>query len=432
MSPKEKEVDLVLPESPLLNAKPPKARSTINLDKLDKARFTNIKATEKDGNSLRIILFVVVIIIVGVAAALLVRQLVMNNESAQDVVLETEDEVDTVSNFVVSTNVVADSLASKVPVNEDFDDAALTTIGSSSVDVSTVTLNRIEYSRFTTFARMIFVLENVNDTLPVVNLSYDSLKDMLTLEVPELSNISEELKVDREINDIVSEYRFDSVNSKMILVFSQTTLYQVEMDNDSLIIYLRTQDEVEEIANNPVEEEEETEEEVVPDTSEDTTEDTSSDRPAAPFYENEFSQNTQYVSSAVTTNDISLSTYAAGDVGTFFELSWSPVTGLLGDDYVPNAKAYMMEEDGTSYIYVEIENLSRAILSSGLTASRIETDLGFTMSGANFVEMTQESFDLETGKAVYKIELKQKADFKLLTQPSFAEDTQILSIQIKD
>ncbi len=427
---KDNEVDLSLPESPLLNAKPPKAKSTINLDKLDRDRFTKMNTKEGGSNSLRIILFVVIIIIVGVGAALLVRQLV-SNQSSEEVVLDDTTDTETVTNFVVSTNVTADSLASKQPVNEDFDNAAVTTIGSSSVDVETVTLNRVEYSRFTTFARMIFVFDNANDTLPVVNITYDSLKDMMNLEVPGLTNFSDEFKVDREIGDLVEEYRFDSVNNKMILVFAQTTYYQVEMDNDSLIVYLRTQDKVEEIANTPVDEEPEdtVDEPTTPDETEDIVD---AGKPAAPHYENEFSQNTQYVSSNVDTNKIALSTYAAGDVGTFFELSWSPVTGLLGDEYVPNAKAYMMEESGTSYIYVEIENLTRAILTNGLTSERIETDLGFTMSGANFVEMTLEEFDETTGKAIYKIELKTKADFMLLTQPSFSEDTQILSIQIKD
>ena len=83
-------------------------------------------------------------------------------------------------------------------------------------------------------------------------------------------------------------------------------------------------------------------------------------------------------------------------------------------------------------MYIEIENLTRATLPGGITADEIATKTSVNMAGANFVELSLVEFNQTTGKAIYKIELKKKANFQLLTQETYLGDTQILSVQIKD
>jgi len=431
--PAEKNSEKTLPISPLLNAQPPHAKSTINLNKLDKARFSTLKTQDnsKETSALRVIIYVVIVIVVGVGAALLARQLMSNNSEVIEQDANQEEQtpapVSFVNGYSINTLVKQDAIAENLPSNSDFKTSELLTIGVTNVDLNNASLDKITYQAYETFGRLMFELQTTENKMPKANITYDTTKDTLTVEFVDLQDINTSLKINNSINGIIQEIRFDSINNKFNILFKQTSLYRVFAVEDSLYIDIRTDDEFDRIAKVAI-----VGEEVKPDTTPVTTP-TSTDtlKPAAPKYTNEFSQNTQYVSSKVATKSIALNNYYTWDQSTFFEFSWAE-EDMKGDNYVPNAKAYLTSESGKDYIMVEIENLTRATLPGGLTAEEIQTKTGVNMSNANFVALTLKEFSQETGKAIYKIELKRKANFQLLTQLTAASDTQILSIQIKD
>lgn len=420
--------------SPLLGAsaqKPPVANSTINLEKMDKSRFSEMKEMESENSSLRIIVYVLIVIVIGVGLALLVRQLIANQQppsnSNQNPV---SNPVSSNSALELSTTGVSDTLATNVAKNEDYLDSALLTLGDEGVDMESTSLDKIRYTDYSTFSRMIFDLSSSTAKLPKVNLAYDASKLTLTVEVVDLVQIASSLRADLDVDSLVSEIRFDKVNTKYIIFLTEKFKYRVYADKDNLVIDFKT---LTELAKPEAEEEEP----VTPPTAPTTPvtpvvpPTTSGNKPAAPHYENSFSQTKQYVSSAVTGATITLNNYYVWDEGTFFEFSWAE-EGEIGDDYVPNASAELVTEGGVNYIDVTIENLKGANLSNGVTAAQIESVRGFSMAGANFVGVTRTSFDVATGKAVYRVELKKKADFQLLSQETYDGNSQILSIQIKD
>jgi len=429
----ERTAEKALPSSPLLNAQPPHAKSTINLNKLEKFKFPKSSSVEtNDTSSLRIIIYVIIVIVIGVGAALLARQLMNSNNSVVegDKSTETEDTssrpISYTNGYSIDTTVRKDSDATYPPKNTDFKSSSLVTLGGATVDITNASLNNINYMMYQTFGRIVFNLITTENKLPKTNFVYDAVSDSLAVEIVGLTNINSDLKVNKEINDIVNSITFDSATNKFTLLFKQTSLYKVFAVDDSLYIDVRTQDVVEEQNTT---ESTSTDAESTNTGSSSSTTDTS--RPAAPHFTNTFSQSTQYVSSTVNTKSIALNNYYTWDQGQFFEFSWAE-EGKEGDIYVPNTKAYLKEESGKNYIYVEIDNLTRATLPGGTTAAEVQTKTGVNMANANFVAITMVEFTEATGKAIYKIELNKKADFQLLTQTTLDEDTQILSIQIKD
>ncbi len=427
-----------LPKSPLLNAQPPQAQSTINLNKLEKVRFTDIRSTAKPSNetsSLRIIIYVIVVIVIGVGAALLVRQMMNQNTTTSDAnSLSTDTKTPTsfVTAYSVSTAILEDSTANNLASNSDFKQSSLLTLGSSSIDMSKATLDSIAYKTYRTFSRVSFVLSTSENKFPKTNLTLDSTKNSLTVEIIGLSNINTDLQMDKTISGLVSEIRYDSVNKKYIIFFAVSSGFRVFAVDDTLNIDIRTEDEIAKLnESSSTSTDTSTNTTTNSNTNNTNTSSTSGEAPAAPHYTNTFSQSTQYVSSKVTGKSISLDNYYVWDEGSFFEFSWAE-EGSKGDSYVPNAKAYLKEESNIPYVYVEIQNLTRANLTSGLTAQEVTTKTGLNTSNANFVKLTLVSFDEASGKATYKIQLKNKANFQLLTQLNYGNTTQILSIQIKD
>lgn len=438
------------PASPLLNSQPPKTKSTINLNKLEKSKFTHhsdLSSEGKDTSSVRVIIYVAIVIVVGVGAALLARQFMNNTNVVEGNNTQESETTDTpvsyTSAYLVDTQVKPDYSAANAPKNEDFKTASLLALGTSNVTMSSTTLNKISYTPYSTFARSTFEFTTPENKIPKTNITYDAAKDTLTLEFVGLQNIAEQLKVTKTIGGVVNSIVFDSETNKFTLQFSQTAVYKVFAIEDTLFVDVRTEDEYTKQANGTSTQTETTSNSGTTTntntatnsngstTGTGTTTTTDSSKPVGPHYENAFSQSTQYVSSKVATKSIALNNYYTWDEGSFFEFSWAE-EDKKGDDYVPNAKAYLKEESGKSYLYVEIENLTRATLPGGIKAEEIATKTGVNMGNANFVALTLEEFNQTTGKAIYKIELKRKANFQLLTQETYLGDTQILSVQIKD
>ncbi len=427
--------------SPLLNnniqnPKPPAANSTINIDKLDKTRFSEMKEGDGENNSLRIIIYVLIVIVIGVGLALLVRQLISNQQvespQSNSQTPVSEPVIETNPALIINTIGLPDASASNVGSNEDYVDSTLVSLGSTDVNMNVAKLDKIQYTDYETFSRLVFDLSTTENKLPKVNLSFDSSKSTLTVEFVGIKNIDTNLQKDLTIGGVIDEIRFDQVNKKYIIFLADNIKYRVVSDGDNLVIDFKTQKALEQSTNaeTPTTNDTNT---TTEDTTTDNSDSMSSDtsKPAAPHYENSFSQSKQYVSSALNTNSITLNNYYVWDEGSFFEFSWAE-EGKLGDDYVPNANAYLETKDGVNYIVVEIDNLKSANLADGLTPSQIESKSGISMAGANFAGLTRDSFDSSTGKAIYRIELNKKANFKLLDQTTYDEKTQILSIQIKD
>jgi len=437
MAPRKKEMptDSMIEESPLLASRPART-STVDPAKLDRARFTEIRDMENDGNSLRIIIFIAVIIVIGVAAALVVRNSVMNSQNSTS--NETTTTNTTVENkpsaYVVSVSPLADSSAVNVVKNADYVDSAIVTLGDSTATNEQTSLDKISYLRYATFARLTFDLNTSDKKLPKTTVNFDSVGNKLTVSFDALGTVAETLKEDEAINDIVSEIRYVATNSSYVVMFKDSVRYSVKKDGDNLVFDFKTNTELTKPETTTT-----TTTTTTPSTSTTTNNSTntstsSADKPKAPHFNNEFSQNKQYLVSSVTENKLAHNVYYFDNYGSSYQFSWAQ-TGVVGDNNVANATAYYdTSTAGKTYMIVEISNLTQEVMTANnrtsLTLDDIASKTGATTAGSTLVKIELLSF--ESGTAKYRLELSKKTDYKLWVDKTPDNATGTVSVTIKN
>lgn len=421
----------MIEESPLLASRPVRT-STIDPAKLDRARFTEIRDMDGDGNSIRIIIFIAVIIVVGVAAALLVRNSVMNSQtSTTNETATTNTTTETKpSAYVISVSPIADSSAVNVVKNADYADSAITTLGDSTATADQTSLDKITYLRYATFARLTFDLNTSDKKLPKTTVNFDSVGNKMTVTFDTLGTVAESLKEDTTINDIVSEIRYVSTTNSYVVMFKDGVKYSVKKDGDNLVFDFKTNSELAKPETTTT-----TTTTPTTTTTTPTTTTTTADKPKAPHFDNEFSQNKQYVVSSVTDNKLAHNVYYFDNYGSSYEFSWAQ-TGVIGDANVPNANAYYdtTTTPGKTYLMIEISNLTQEVMTANnktsLTLDDIAAKTGATTAGATLVKLDLISF--EGGVAKYRMELSKKTDFKLWVDKTPDNATGTVSVTIKN
>lgn len=420
-------------ESPLVS-KPSVNNSTIHPEKMEQSRFSELRNLDDEKtNPLRIVIYAVIVIAIGVGAVFLVRSIVSNNQSTDDQQQDqTTDEniVEDSSAFSISLTPKSDTTASNLASNDDYVDSSVVTLGDSNLDMTQVELTGIRYERYTTFARTTFDFEGNSSTLPKTNINFDSVRRELTVSFEGLVTIAEELKSQKQINDIVRSIRYNADENQFVIIFGDDSKYRVFQSSGNLSIDVKTLDELEK--PDPQEPVAQDNEDTTPLPST-TPPSSSGNKPAAPYYENSYSQNRQYISSNVKTNSIAFNNYWVWDQGTFFEFSLG-INNSSGDDLIPNATSYYEEEDDKIYLVLEIENLTNApfSISKTRTIEQLIQDSGASISpaGVNFKMVELVSFT--NGKATYRLEVKTKSNYSLLTQVVEASNSQIVSLRIQD
>lgn len=420
-------------ESPLVS-KPSVNNSTIHPEKMEQSRFSELRNLDDEKtNPLRIVVYAVIVIAIGVGAVFLVRNIVSNNQTVDEQQDQTADQntVEDTSAFSISLTPKSDTTASNLASNEDYVDSSAVTLGDSNLDMTQVELASIRYERYTTFARTTFDFEGNNSTLPKTNISFDSVRRELTVSFEGLATIADELKSQKQINDIVRSIRYSEDENHFVIIFGDDSKYRVFQSSGNLSIDVKTLDELEN--PDPQEPVAQNDEDTTPPPSTTTPPSSSGNKPAAPYYENSYSQNRQYISSNVNSNSIAFNNYWIWDEGSFFEFSLG-INNSSGDNLIPNATSYYEEEDDKIYLVLEIENLSNAPFSvtKTRTIEQLIQDSGASISpaGVNFKMVELVSFT--NGKATYKLEVKTKTNYSLLTQVVELSNSQIVSLRIRD
>lgn len=424
---KPKSLSLEMEKSPLLRQE---SHSTISPDKLDQSRFSDRIVDDEAGSSLRILIYVVIVIVVGVGAALLIRNLIINNDNktTEDDNNTQNQDTQTTSAFEINKTVTADAQANLPTATSSYVNSAQVTLGEDLASGVVVSLDKIIYTKYTTFARVEFDFSGAK--LPKLNTTFDSVKNLFTVKLPSNVTVSTDLTSTQTISDLVTVVNFNSTTKEYTITLSEDSFYAVKQNSGNLIIDFKTATQLDK--DNNVEETPLTTNPTTttPTTTTDTTTTTDSNKPTTVNYTNNFSQKQQYIVSEVTGNTLNYNKFFYYDAGDFLELSFGE-QGKLGEKYAPNATAYLKTENGKEYLYFEIENLAQEAFSF-LGFSNNGTDLSTYMNtaGSNFVRIDRTKF--ENGKATYRIELKRKSDFKLVSQDTYDGTTQITSIQIKD
>lgn len=423
--PKDKPNDNLM-GSPLLSRDTTRMHSTINPDRLEQARFSEMK--EEDENPLRIIIYVVIVILIGVGSAFAVRQLISKDETSDDDTTEETDTTEDISDVTVTLTPAPDATAVSQPTKAQFTDSAITSVGTNE-DTASLSVSALEYKKYTTFGRLTFTITGINSVndFPKTTLNFDSIAQKITLDFANVVTVSEDLKEDILISDLIDEVRYNQVDSQFLIFLSEDSKYRVALNNNQLFLDIKTVRQLE------IDDETTTETDTeVPDTTEDITEDTDT-TPTPPAggtnYTNEYSQNEQSIVSNVTDNTIAHNKFYYGDEGPAFEFSWG-ITNKVGDSYIPNASAKLIDKSGVPYLEVTIQNLSQeSFQTAGITGTSL-SNTGIDMSGANFVRVDRVSF--ANGTAKYEIRLKRKADFKLISQKTLDNKDQVISVLIAD
>lgn len=410
--------------------------STINAEKFDDARFSEIRQMEKETSPLRIILFVVVVILIGGGGVLFFRNLISNDQTTNNTNTSTEADNDAIqetqSSYVIDTSPIRDSQAVNAPKNSEYDESALITVGQSTD--TQADLSRILYSRFQTFGRLTFDFTTEDKKLPKTTINFESTANRMIVSFAGVSTVNEGLKMDQVVNDIVKEIRYNEADNSFIILFEEKTRYVPVNDGDNLILNFKTVDELTNptVEETPSEQEDEEPEEV--ETEEPTTP-ADTNKPAAMHVDNEYSQNKQYVSSNVSTNKIAHDVYYFDNYVNSYQFSWAQ-KNAIGDEFVPNAVAYYdtSAPTGKVHLMVEISNLTQEIFQRNgveeLSISDIESKTGVSTSGSNLEKIELLSF--ENGTAKYRFVLNKKSDFKLWVDKTIDNTTGTISVTIKN
>lgn len=418
-------------DSPLLNSGTAPAGgaapdSSVHPDRLDMSRFSDMSEEDEERSPMRIILFVVAVILIGIAAAFGVRYFLLGDDSETD----TSDESETVveeeaSPFTINQTILDNSQASNATLKADYKTSEQISFGDSSVESDSVELSTMVYQPYESFARLTMNFEGTG--IPSTNATYDDVENSLTLDFEENLPVADGLDEIVAIGSLVTSVRPDSTENTFTLLLSESFLYNIQVVNGSVLIDMISE-EAYETYTDPSEQPEE--EEVIPDTeteNEETTPPTSvdPDKPSGTNYDNNLSQSKQYVTNVISGNTISYNETFYGDLGNAFELAWGSRNNV-GVDYIPNASAELLEDSEGVYIEVVIENLATVSPQETLDQS----NMSIPISGANFTSMSLESF--ESGVATYRVNLRNRADFKLYTDTTISGATQVIALQIND
>lgn len=412
-----------LESSPLLASRVNANASTVNPERLDQTRFTEIQeSSANESNSLRIIIYIAIVIAIGVGAAILVKNLSTNAPVETPPVSTPETTLVEEKAFQVS-NTKANAAATNAPSDSDFVSSLTSKVGDSATLLSTADLETLFVEKYQSFDRLKFTFSTAKLPSITINLSQDN--KTLSIPLKGIRSVAEDIKTNLLINNIITQYAYNSTIPQITLTFDDPIVYRISVTQNVLTIDLKHESVSLDPTATPTTPAEETPEVVESEPVAD------GEKPNAPHYTNEFSMNKQYISSAVTGNTIGYNNYFVYDARSYFEFSLG-AEGLGGDANTPNATAFYVTEGGKNYIQLEVENLSNTPfqISKGKTAAQVQSETGLDMSTANFVGISLVSF--EGGKAIYKVEVKNKADFTLSIQEWTDGKTDILSLQIED
>ena len=421
-------------DSPLLsksNNRNEPVHSTVHADRFDMSRFSERKDND-DENSFKIIIYVVVVIIIGVGLALLVRALILNNSEStqkednteQDI---KEDQPEVIKSPAISINTTMRLDPSDAPANDDLIDALSLSIGNSNANVENASISNLDYSRYNSFVRINFGIEGISkqEELPKIAINYNSDESSLDIVFPSEININQELKEKIEIDDVVSDITYSSNTNTFTISVSSEFKYLVVPTTAGMLVDIKTIQQIErkEDANDEETPLSETEEDL--EKEQDPTTSSPSLRGNVNL-DNEFSANRQSVSGGVTNNTIILSETYFEDQGEYFELAWGQPR-VVGEEFTPTTSAELISGSNTPILKLTINNLERfEFESSGISQDNSPINL----AGTNFVRADLISF--ENGTAVVEIQLKNEAEFKLISTTTVSGLTQVLAIQIKD
>jgi len=441
---KQKDSSYEFEESPLLTNKG--MNSTVNPNKMDQARFTEIRDMESEGSPIRIVIYIVIVIIVGVGAAYLVKNIISNNQNSTDNTSVSSSSQSSLgsANFQISKSPIDDSNASNLALKTDYTDSLSTSLGTSTADKTNINLTRLTYNRYATFARFGFILTTPDNKLPKTKITFDSANNKITINFVDLQTIPTDLKLVSTISDLVKDVTYDAPNNSFVLSVNDKFKYRPFIDNSNLFIDIKTLTNlnsdtlIHSSSSTTLQTQSSSSLSSISSTSSSTASSVNNtgSAPAAPHYDNTLSQNKQYVASTVTTNSIADNIYYFDTYGAnSYEFSWAQ-KNAVGDSVIPNTTAYYdtTTTPGKIYLMVEISNLSKEVFTAnnvtGRSADEIQKQTGVTTSGSNFNRIDLVSFN--NGVAKYKLEVQRQTDFKLWVDKTADTTTGTVSVTVKN
>lgn len=401
----------------------------------------------REGSVWKILVFVAVVIIIGVGGVFFVENFIINapaSDTGTDNDANTQQDQTPQQEQFENANIISaiqpDSSADSVTANDLFTDEQ-SSIGSDSNNIENAVVSQLDHTVFQTFTRSVLTISGLDDGLPQIDISYAAPSKQVRVTIEGVTSEQSLLQQMAIINGNVQSITGSQVDKGILFVFDLAvdSKYAVSVaDGNKIVLDIKTAAQLEVPAE--AEEPEPTEDpepvdntDTTPDEEEPTDvtdpEDTITDTtpgvmPEAPFYENEYSQDKQYVVSDVTGNGLFSETYYYRDDNTSFLFSWA-ITGV-GEDFIPNASAELVDENGKYFIIVEINNLGYSLLhASGKEFATINLSLDGTPLRA--VRATEYG----DGTAVFKVRIDEPTDYKLYSTLDF-EGSQLLTLEIKD
>lgn len=420
--------------------------SDLHPEKLTFERFSD-RQRSLDDDSLtigRLILYVVIVVAIGVGLTLAVQSYIQSQNSAEEV---AESQETSSSSSELEENVTA--IDSDNSIQKDFDalptilddDQFLVDSSKDGIAISELTeaWDLFTFRRYETVERIgLEMTEDVSQ--PEYTIEYEDGSDTLYIEIAnlgtphdELSFGSEILKLDTDTNTVLSVQNVstDPSNVRLAIYLSESVRYSAQFYNGDLYVDLRQADLV--VSESPGGEvvDEDDQDDVVNDDSQDGDIVSTDEWPDAPFYDNDYSKETQYISSEYEGNALRVWNYTYRDWGDRYEFKFRiKDDGSDVSPMKPNVKAYLNDNSSDPKLIVEIYNINWEILD------KYEKAECFDGVGYGNVKNICGKFDEENNMVTYEISLQNLADFEVdsvdNTQYDPERPGEVIWVKIKD
>lgn len=403
------------PKSSSTLKSPPPMASNLHPEKLTYDRFSDrMKSLDDDNMSIgRLLLYIIIVVIIGVGLTLGVQAYIRNQNEQNQIAEQQQEEEPVVTSVDVSTLVQPDDLAAPILAETTvFSSEVLSLDGVTSEESDAADWQELAYRRYNSAERMIFTFADASN-VPAAEVSYDSEAQTVSLVFTPATTSKEDLAAGEELVSVASDTALvdliqnaSTVEDTLAITIyvSEDVLMYAQYDEEDFVLDLMQADVAIEDDSTADDQADDT----VDDNIDDDTTATNGDRPAAPHYDNDYSKDTQYISSTYTGNDLRVWNYTYRDYGDRYEFKFrikGPNNNLNAGK--PNVKAYLNGDSADPRLIVEIENINWEILDNYLNAEC------FDGVGYGNVEKICGEFNAAENKVTYQIHLYNLADFEM-------------------
>jgi hypothetical protein len=415
------------------------SESGLHPEKLTYARFSDMrKSLDEDRMTIgRLLLYVAIVVAIGVGLTIGI-QAYIRYQNEQQAIANNNVIVSgpTSASILINNDIKADNLAQPNGLSDDKYSNTAGAIGTDVVASSPVNaLTNFGFDRYTTFERITLAYNGSSVKDPKTEVTYNSTDNIIYLQLKNIGTDKKDLKPGMEIAKLtdtntvksVQNSSTDATTTRISIYLNEAAKFTLRDVGSSLVLDIRQADYV--AASSSSSASSSSTSSAGASSSASSSADAAA--PAAPYYDNAYSKNTQFISSSYTGNKLRVWNYTYRDYGDRYEFKFRIKDDGSGvSPMIPKAKAYLNGSTTDPKLIVEIRNINWEILDRSNNADCFDA-----VAYGNVKKICGE-FRADKNMVTYEISLYKLADFEMDTIENSTVDAtragQVVWLKIKD